>query len=408
MKVIPIEFGEIAIQEKYVDRPMLQQCLERQKSSRKNIPIGELMVEQGALSAEQVGNVLKLQQIYKSKLETEYFAHLALKKKVLTTKQLKELRRQYHQEVAKGNPANLANLTLKSLGSAMPLIEEIIKSQDYQAILKLKKQGKTTLGRYELVGQVIKLKRATIFKAIQVELDRLIAIKLLAAEHETEEIIKKFFAEAQITAQFNHPNLVRIYDMGMEENGYYYAMELVEGENLADKMGNEGRLQVTDAVKVMRQIAKALEHIHSHGIIHAEVNPRNIVIREDGVAKLLDLSASCPLQPPKPSQGSLTKMPQYTAPEQARVGEALDVRTDIYALGATFYRMLTGHPPVLGKTLDEIRKNVLEQEPVPICNQDFTIPEELAKIVHRMLRKDPAKRYPEIKNVLFALHKILL
>ena len=96
------------------------------------------------------------------------------------------------------------------------------------------------------------------------------------------------------------------------------------------------------------------------------------------------------------------------APEQVESGTILDVRTDIYCLGATFYRILTGRAPVTGKTVDEIKKGILEQEPTPIHELDHTIPEDLSKIVRRMLRKDPQKRYPEIKNVIFALKKILL
>lgn len=408
MKAIPIQFGEIAVQEGYTQSKNVKECLELQNLYRKPTPIGEIMVEKGFLKAEQVAQILKLQATNKNKLDSEYFAHLALKRKILTSKQMQNLRRQYMLEMAKGNPTILANLAVSNQYLLQPAVEDLVKSPEYQHFAKLKKAGKTFLGGYELVGQVIKLKKTTIYKAIQVELERLVAVKILLPEYENEEYIRKFFMEAQATSRFNHPNLVRIYDMGVEDNGYYYAMELVEGENLSDKLGSEGRLQMGEAVRVMRQILKAVEHIHSFAIIHAEINPRNIVIRQDGVAKLLDMSSSFPLQPSRLSSGALTKMPQYTAPEQVKTAEPLDVRTDIYSLGATFYRMLTGHPPISGKTVEEIRKNILEQEPMPISERDFTIPEELAKIVHRMLRKDPSKRYPEIKNVLFALHKIMI
>jgi hypothetical protein len=408
MKSMPIQFGDIAVQEGYIQSKVLKECLEVQQLYRKPTPVGEIMLEKGLLRAEQVTQILKLQQTYKNRLDSEYLAHLALKRKLITGKQMQNLRRQYMIELAKGNASNLGSLAVSNQYLLQPAVEELIKSPEYQHFTKLKKAGKTFLGGYELVGQIIKLKKTTIYKAIQVELERLVAVKILLPEYESEEYIKKFFMEAQATSRFNHPNLVRIYDMGVEDNGYYYAMELVEGENLADRLGTEGRLQLGETVRVMRQILKALEHIHSFGIIHAEINPRNIVIREDGVAKLLDLSSSCPLQPQRLSSGTLTKMPQYTAPEQVKSTEVLDVRTDIYSLGATFYRMLTGHPPISGKIVEDIRKNILEQEPTAISERDFTIPEELAKIVHRMLRKDPAKRYPEVKNVLFALHKILL
>ncbi len=406
MKGIPIYFGEIAIQERYIDEAMLQECLELQKLYRKPIPIGEILKEKSYLRDEDLTRILKIQQAYKTKLESEYFANIALKMGFLTSQQIRELRNKFSEESEIGI-GSLSELAVQQELMTEPMVEEILNSQEYKYFLKLKAQGKSIISNYELIGNIIKLKKSIIYKAIQVELSRLVAVKTLLPECASREYIQSFFEEAKATARFNHPNLVRIYDTGYESGTYYYAMELVEGDNLAQQLSDEGRLQVPEALRVIRQIAQALEHIHSYQYIHGTVNPRNIVIREDKVAKLFDLSASCKLGRVN-QETRLSKMPQYMAPEQFKLGEKLDVRTDIYSLGATFYRMLTGKAPIGGKTVEDIRQNVLEQEPKPIQEHDFTIPEALAKIVHRMLRKDPEKRYREIKTVLFALKKILL
>lgn len=408
MKKIPVLFGEIASYEGYVEAEIVEECVQLQKLYRNPTKIGEILEGKGLLTSEQVAHILNRQIFYKTILQNEYFANLILKKKLLPVKQLRDVRKKFFEEAANGNWLTLAHLAVKNQSLPKPIVEELLKSPEFQYILRLKKQGKATLDGYELVGNITKMRRAVLFKALQIELDRLVAIKVLGREYETEEQIKKFFTEAKTTARFNHPNLVRVYDTGICDNGYYYAMELVEGDNLVQQLETAGRFQVGEAVPIIRQIAKALAHIHSYDMVHGEVSPRNIAIREDGVAKLLDLSSSFKIKPEKSSSGKPKKMPQYMAPEQVKANELLNVKTDIYCLGATFYRMLTGHPPVGGKSIEEICHNVLETDPTPMQEIDFTIPEDLSKIVHRMIRKDPAKRYKEIKNVLFALRKILI
>ncbi len=405
MKGIPIFFGEIAIEEGYIDEEMLREGLEIQKLQKKPVLLGEIFLAKGWMLPEHITRILKIQQNYKNKLENEYFAHIAMKKKLLTLKQVHELRKKLAVESAEGRMTNMANLVMNDNSLSLPLVEEIIKDTEYQYFYNLRKQQKSQIGNYELVGNVINLKKTVIYKAIQTELERVVAVKVLQKEYETSEYIQEFFKEAKASARFNHPNLVNIYDTGLKNNAYYYAMEFVDGENLSQKLSDEGRLQVGEALKIIRQVLQALEHIHTFQYIHGKVSPRNIIIREDKVSKLLDLGGCCKAN--KEYTSKVSKMPQYMAPEQFKTS-LWDVRTDIYSVGATFYRMLTGKPPVSGKTLEEIRENVFQQEPAPIQEIDFTIPEDLAKIVHRMMRKDPQKRYPEIKNVLIALRKILI
>ncbi len=409
MKIIPTYFGEIAISEGYINRKTLEECIVKYNLRKgQSRLLGEYMVKLGLLTQEQVERILKMQKIYKTRLDNEYFFHVGLKSKVLDYSQVRDLNKKYAKEAAYGNYLNVANLAIQEGYIPLNKAEEIVKSQEYQYFSQLKKQGKSVLRGYELVGSIVKLKRTMLYKGIQVELDRVVAVKVLSSEYETEENIRNFFGEAEATALFNHPNLSRVYDKGFDNHMYYYSMELIEGENLTERLGTEGRLQPKDALNLIRQIANALRHIHSFEQIHTKVNPRNITIRNDGVAKLIDLSSVYSLKRNDPNQKKMSKMPQYMAPEQFRPKEPLDVRTDIYGLGATFYRILTGMPPVSGKSLEEIRKNIFEQEPASITDIDFTIPEDLAKIVHRMIRKDVKKRYPEIKNVLVALRKILI
>lgn len=409
MKVIPNYFGEIVVSEGYVNKKVVVECLGTQKLYREPKLIGEVMKEKGLLSDEQIQRVLKMQAIYRTKLDNEYFAHIAFKKRVLNSAQIKQLRKRHEEESLQGKLLNFASIAMMDNYIVREKVEEIIKDPEFQYFRQLKSQGKSVIRGYELVGVLNKVKKASIYKAIQVELDRLVVVKVLSNEFENYENIRKFFHEAKITARFNHPNLVRIYDKGVDNGMYYYAMELIDGQNLSGRLDREKRLQVGESLRIIKQIARALQHMHSEGRIHTEVNPRNIMIRDDGVSKLLDLSSSRSVKNGSAqSIGKITKMPQYMAPEQFSTSEELDTSTDIYCLGACFYRMLTGHTPASGKTIDEIKKSIIEREPKDITAIDFTIPEKLAKIVHRMIRKNPKKRYREIKNLMFALKRILI
>ncbi|WP_372370092.1 serine/threonine protein kinase [Candidatus Uabimicrobium sp. HlEnr_7] len=409
MKVIPNYFGEIVVSEGYVSQKVVVECLNTQKLYREPKLIGEVMKEKGLLSDEQIQRVLKMQTIYRTKLDNEYFAHIAFKSRVLNSNQVKQLRKRHENESLQGKLLNFASIAMMDNYIVREKVEEIIKDSEFQHFRKLKSTGKSTVRGYELVGILNKVKKASIYKAIQVELDRLVVVKVLSPEFENYDNIRKFFHEAKITARFNHPNLVRIYDKGVDNNMYYYAMELVDGQNLSGKLDREKRLQVGESLRIIKQIARALQHMHSLGRVHTEVHPRNIMIRDDGVSKLLDLSASRSTKSgPAKSIGKITKMPQYMAPEQFSTSSQLDASTDIYCLGACFYRMLTGNPPASGKSIEDIKTSIINNDPTPITSIDFTIPEKLAKIVHRMIRKDPKKRYREIKNLMFALKRILI
>lgn len=406
MNGIPLYFGEIAIQEHFLVENILNECLRIQSLYREHILLGEILVQKGILTAEQVMQILKLQENYRVKLQNEYFVNVVLKKKLLTNQQVWNIRRQHSQDLIDGKNTTFAEIAVNLKIIEEPLVKEIENDEEYQYFLSLKKQGKTSIGGYELIGRVLPLRKAMIYKAIQADLDRIVAVKILNKEFETTENIVEFFNEAKIPSQFNHPNLVRIYDTGFIHDTYYYAMEFIDGINLTEKFSKEGRLQVSDAIKIIRQLCDVLDHLHSNGFIHGQVNPKNIVIREDNVVKLLDLSGSYKIDEPCPIY-RMTKMPQYMAPEQIQPNSTFNAATDIYCLGMTFYRMLTGKPGISGKTIDEIKQNILEQEPTPIQELDYTIPEKLAKIVQRMIRKDRSKRYADMKKVLFALKKVL-
>ena len=177
MNGVSIRFGDIAVHEGYIHEETLKECLELQKLYREPTLLGEILVEKGYLTPKHIERILKVQKYSKTLLENEYFSHIALKKKYLTTKQLRELRRKFAFETAKGNSPTLASVAVSEEYLSMQIVEMILKEAEYQHFLKLKQKNMSALGGYELIGHIIKLKRASLYKAIQVELERVVAMK---------------------------------------------------------------------------------------------------------------------------------------------------------------------------------------------------------------------------------------
>ena len=183
MKGLPTYFGEIAVHEGYISEETLNETLELQKLYRKPTLFGEILLEKCMLTKEHISKILKLQQSFKSKLENEYFAHLTLKKKILTSKQIWELRKKYYEDSLQGKCNTLATIAVMENYVSMPILKEmILQSEEYQYFNKLKKDGKSAIGDYEIIGNIINLKKSNIYKAIQVGLERIVAVKALIKE----------------------------------------------------------------------------------------------------------------------------------------------------------------------------------------------------------------------------------
>ncbi len=262
---------------------------------------------------------------------------------------------------------------------------------------------------YEVATKLGEGGMGAVYKARQVGTDDYVALKILPPSIADSEHINRFRREARIVRELDHDNIVRYVDFGRDHRRkcYYYAMELVEGEDLERRIERLGRLSEDEAVSITSQIAMALQHAFFHDLVHRDVKPSNIMVTPDGTAKLCDLGLA------RPIDASATRItgsgvagmgtPEYMSPEHVLEERETDIRSDVYSLGATLYHMATGRPPFEGATVfDIVRKHLDEKAPWPAdINPDLS--EGLCRIIMKMMAKDSDDRYQEPNDLNDAL-----
>jgi serine/threonine protein kinase/tetratricopeptide (TPR) repeat protein len=281
----------------------------------------------------------------------------------------------------------------------------------------------TTFGRYKLLSEIGRGGMAVVYKALDTVLGREIAIKILHPDKNSNSEIDRLVLQEAITASgLNHPNIITIYDVGQQENYYFIAMELINGYSLRDKL-SKGHLAPSEAIELAIQIAEGLGAAHSLGIIHRDVKPENIIIRNDGYVKLLDfgLAKICPgsvLDEAK-SKSTLGRVGQlntqrimqgtvgYMSPEQVR-GEDVDLRSDLFSLGIVIYEMLTGQVPFTAKTLADKMLAILRLEVTPPSQIINNLTSEFDLFMTKALAKRKEDRFQNSLAMIRALKLIEL
>jgi len=237
---------------------------------------------------------------------------------------------------------------------------------------------------------------ATVYLAEDLRHDRRVALKVLRPELAAVIGAERFLAEIKLTANLQHPHILPLFDSGEADSFLYYVMPFVEGESLRDRLRREKQLPVDDAVRIAREVADALDYAHRHGVIHRDIKPENVLLH-DGRALVADfgiaLAASKAGSTRMTETGMSLGTPQYMSPEQAMGEREITARSDVYALGAVLYEMLTGDPPFTGSTAQAIVARVLTETPRPILPQRHTIPPQVEAAVLTALEKLPADRF---------------
>ena len=264
-------------------------------------------------------------------------------------------------------------------------------------------EGKILGNRYEIIQKIGNGGMAIVYKARDLTLNRYVAVKVLRDEFTTdEEFIKRFETEAQSAARLIHPNIVSIYDVGVDNNlTYYIVMELIQGKTLKEIIIQEqGPLPWKWSINVSIQIASALEMAHRNNIIHRDIKPHNIIITEDGVAKVTDFGiAKAVSNSTITAFGKTIGSVHYFSPEHARGGYT-DAKSDIYSLGVVMYEMVTGRVPFDADTPVSIALKHMQEEPVEPQEINPNIPDAVNKIIMKALQKEPALRYQTATEML--------
>jgi serine/threonine-protein kinase len=270
------------------------------------------------------------------------------------------------------------------------------------------KSSTSQLGDFRLLKKLGEGGMGTVYKARQVSMDRDVALKVLNKQlAKDKEFVDRFYREARSSAKLDHPNIVRGIAVGEEKGFHYLAMEYVDGESCEKILQEHGRFAVGDAVRIAMDVARALEHAHAKGMVHRDIKPENILITRDGTIKLADLG----LAKETDDNHAITQTghgfgtPYYMPPEQARNAKNVDNRSDIYALGATLYNLLTGKLPFIGETAIEILTAKEEGQHSPARRHSSDIPELLDLVIDKMMARDPRARYQSASELIAALDK---
>ena len=270
-------------------------------------------------------------------------------------------------------------------------------------------EGKLLGGRYEIIEKIGNGGMATVYRATDKVLKRDVAVKILRDEFTTdEEFIKRFEVEAQSAARLTHPNIVSIYDVGVEDNFNYIVMELIRGKTLKEIILEEkGPLPWKWSVNVAIQIASALETAHRNNIIHRDIKPHNIIITEDGIAKVTDFGiAKAVSNSTITAFGTTIGSVHYFSPEHAR-GGFTDAKSDLYSLGVVLYEMVTGKVPFDADTPVSVALKHMQEKPQEPIEVNPNVPMAVNKIIMKALQKDTNLRYQTATDMLDDLRKAL-
>lgn len=267
-------------------------------------------------------------------------------------------------------------------------------------------EKRTTIAGFDILSKIGQGGMGAVYRARQVSMDRIVAVKILPPQFaENPQFVERFFSEAKAAGKLDHNNIVRALDVGEADGFFYFAMEYVEGESAAARLLRGELFDPLEALHVGEQIAQALDHAWRRGIIHRDIKPGNILVNRHGVAKLADFGLARVVAAPTEEQARQRAegTPLYISPEQARADPDVDIRSDIYSLGATLYHMLCGAPPFSGKSDAEIMRQHLSVPPVPVHEREPDVPPILSDVIQKMLAKVPADRFETPSELADAL-----
>jgi serine/threonine protein kinase len=269
-------------------------------------------------------------------------------------------------------------------------------------------QGELIADRYELVELIGKGGMSSVFKAQDGLLDRTVAIKVLHPHYtDDEEYVERFRREARAVAQLSHPNIVTVIDRGEDEGRQYIVFEYVEGENLKQLLQRTGPMPLRDVLLLGLQMARALAFAHARGLVHRDVKPQNVLLNDDGQAKMTDfgIARSVDVQGVTIT-GTVLGTSEYIAPEQAR-GQRVDAQTDVYSLGVVLYELLTGAVPYEGETFVTVALKHVNEPVRSVLERRPDAPPRLALAVERAMAKSPDQRFESMDELVGELEACL-
>lgn len=325
------------------------------------------------------------------------FGRMAVDMKLCSDQEHKKCLTELVDRQKKDNPVTLCELMIEkgylTKSQAKRLMNDIASRKEDSQI-----------PGYKILGKLGSGAMAVVYKAKQISLDRIVAIKVLPNKFaEKSNYVERFFKEGQLAAKLNHNNIVQAIDVGEANGMYYFVMEYVEGKTIYDDLAKGIVFSEKDALEIMIQLTSALQHAHAQGLIHRDIKPKNVMITNNGVVKLADLGlarAASDVEAAEAEKGKAFGTPFYIAPEQIRGEVDIDGRADIYGLGATFYHMVTGTVPFKGSNPSEVMKKHLTEPLVPPDHINTSLSAGISEVIETMMAKNKKERYANPNDLL--------
>ncbi len=325
------------------------------------------------------------------------FGRMAVEWKLCSEQEHKKALEELAKRQSEQNPATLKDLLIEKGYITHKQAERVMED------IASQKNGSQIPG-YKILGKLGSGAMAVVYKAKQISLDRVVAIKVLPNKFaEKSNYVERFFKEGRLAAKLNHNNIVQAIDVGESKGMYYFVMEYVEGKTIYDDLAKGIVYDEKRAVEIMIQLASALEHAHAQGLIHRDIKPKNVMITNSGVVKLADMGlarAASDVESAKQEKGKAFGTPFYIAPEQIKGEVDIDGRADIYGLGATFYHMVTGTVPFKGANPGDVMKKHLKEPLVPPDHINTNLSAGVSEVIETMMAKDKTERYSNPTDLL--------
>ncbi len=304
----------------------------------------------------------------------------------------------------KVNPTMLKDLMV-DLGYVTNTQAERLKTS-----IKLSKVAAHQIPGYKIQGKLGAGAMAVVYKAKQLSLNRTVAIKVLPKRFsENPEYVERFYKEGQAAGKFNHNNIVQAFDVGEAGGYHYFIMEYVEGKSIYEDLATGKVFDEDEALDIIIQVAHALNHAHSCGLIHRDVKPKNIMINTDGVVKLADMGLAretTDIETAQTEAGKAYGTPYYIAPEQIRGKIDIDGRADIYGLGATLYHMVTGRVPFMADNPSDVMRKHLREQLIPPDHINTMLSTGISEVIEVMMAKRKGDRYNNVEELLTDLEAV--
>lgn len=388
--------AELALKEGLITFEQMRECLDTQQQIR-NLgydpkPLDRIMVQKGLLNEAQL-EALRAGGTRLLKIPPKIDARIgdvAVQKKYITKAQLDECLQLQAVDREQGRqPKKIGELLVAKGYLTLQQVDELV-------LISSKTAAPFEIPGYEILGKLGVGGMGAVYKARQVSIDRVVAIKVLYPKFvKDREYLERFLREARLLARLQHPNIVAAIDAGEIRGTPYFVMEFVDGVSLSTLLDHKGRIPETDCIKLAIHIANALHHAHRHKLVHRDIKPQNVIITRDGLVKVCDLGIAKSTEGAGDAglttHGMAVGTPFYMSPE-ACMGRDVDIRADIYSLGATLYHLATGTPPFDAPAPASILAMHVNQ-PLESPQRRFAgLSNEFAACVVRMMEKQPSKR----------------